>query len=108
MKGLFGLHVRKLGIIYTIVWISLHLVSSVQAQTIESLKAELERLSQKPGYAKDTLYLNKANDLGFMLAESNPDSAFPFLDKQIQMCQKANYKKGESEALKIYGNALQN
>ncbi|MCH6235782.1 tetratricopeptide repeat protein [Cognataquiflexum rubidum] len=83
-------------------------VSLVQAQTIENLKAELEKLSQKHGYANDTLYLNKANDLGFMLAESNPDSAFVFLDKQIEMCQKADYKKGESDALKIYGNALQN
>jgi two-component system, NtrC family, sensor kinase len=83
-------------------------VSPGQAQTIENLKAELENLSQKPGYANDTLYLNKANDLGFMLAESNPDSAFLFLDKQIGMCRRANYQKGASEALKIYGNALQN
>jgi signal transduction histidine kinase len=82
--------------------------SAVQSQTIEKLKAELENLAEKPGYAKDTIYLNKANDLGFMLAESNPDSAFIFLDKQILMCRQAKYKKGESEALKIYGNALQN
>ena len=79
-----------------------------QGQTIENLKADLEKLSQKLGYANDPNYLNKANELGFMLAESNPDSAFVFLDTQIERCQKANYKKGESDALKIYGNALQN
>ncbi|MEN2280913.1 tetratricopeptide repeat protein [Algoriphagus sp. SE2] len=78
------------------------------AQTIEDLKKDLVELSSKPGYESDTLYLNKGNELGFMLAESNPDSAIHFLDKQIQLCREANYKKGESEALKIYGNALQN
>jgi len=81
---------------------------AVQSQTLEKLKAELENLAENPGYSKDTVYLNKANDLGFMLAESNPDSAFVFLDKQILMCRQAKYKKGESQALKIYGNALQN
>jgi tetratricopeptide (TPR) repeat protein len=78
------------------------------AQTIESLKEDLTKLSVKSGYAKDTVYLNKANELGFMLAESNPDSAILFLDQQILLCREAKYRKGESEALKIYGNALQN
>lgn len=109
MRALYRPHGSKLGRIACGIFGYLILsIAIVQAQTIENLKAELEKLSQKPGYAKDTLYLNKANDLGFMLAESDPDSAFPFLDKQIQLCQKAKYKKGESEALKIYGNALQN
>ncbi|HSF53373.1 MAG TPA: tetratricopeptide repeat protein [Algoriphagus sp.] len=79
-----------------------------EAQTLESLKAELNKLSQSPGYSSDTNYLNKANELGFMLAESNPDSALVFLDQQIQLCREAKFEKGEAEALKIYGNALQN
>jgi len=79
-----------------------------QAQTMESLRADLQRLSETPGYQKDTAFLIKANELGFMLAESNPDSAFIFLDKQIQWCRSAKYKRGEAEALKIYGNACQN
>lgn len=78
------------------------------AQTLESLKADLDKLAESPGYAADTLYLSKANELGFMLAESNPDSALKFLDNQLQLCRNANFKKGEAEALKIYGNALQN
>ncbi len=68
----------------------------------------MEKLAEKPGFETDTTYLNKANELGFMLAESNPDSAFVFLDKQLQMCRDANYTTGEADALKIYGNALQN
>lgn len=109
MKALFRPHESKLGrFAFCIICFFILSVGLVRAQTIENLKADLEKLSQKPGYSKDTVYLNKANDLGFMLAESNPDSAFLFLDKQILMCQKANYKKGESEALKIFGNALQN
>ncbi len=79
-----------------------------EAQTIDILKADLEKLEEKSGFARDTAYLNKANELGFMLAESNPDSAFIFLDKQLQFCRSAKYKRGEAEALKIYGNALQN
>lgn len=79
-----------------------------QGQTLESLKTELDKLAAQPGYEQDTSYLNKANEFGFSLAESNPDSAFVFLERQIQLCRKANYQKGEAEALKIYGNALQN
>jgi len=77
----------------------------VQAQSIGSLRDDLKRLEQKPGFETDTAYLNKANELGYYLAETNPDSAFIFLDSQLKLCQKAKYKKGEAEALKIYGNA---
>ncbi|GAA0877363.1 hypothetical protein GCM10009119_03310 [Algoriphagus jejuensis] len=65
-------------------------------------------MANKPGYTIDTLYLKTANALGFMLAESSPDEAVIFLQRQINLCQEAEYKKGEAEALKIYGNALQN
>ncbi|MFN3997408.1 tetratricopeptide repeat protein [Algoriphagus sp.] len=80
----------------------------VNGQSVQSLQGELQQLAKSSNFAKDTVYLNKANELAFLLAETNPDSAFSFLDTQIQLCRKANYKKGESEALKIYGNALQN
>ncbi|WP_198672947.1 tetratricopeptide repeat protein [Algoriphagus litoralis] len=80
----------------------------VWAQSVQSLQEELAILSKNANYAKDTIYLNKANELGFLLAETDPDSAFPFLEKQIELCRKADFKKGESDALKIYGNALQN
>jgi tetratricopeptide (TPR) repeat protein len=109
MKRLLVIHpVRTKLILLFVFAFSFLFLGTLKAQTIESLKEELTRLSDKPGYAKDTVYLNKANELGFMLAESNPDSAILFLDQQILRCQEANYKKGESEALKIYGNALQN
>ena len=80
----------------------------VSAQSINDLKEELQQLSKRPNYANDTVYLSKANELGFLLAETNPDSAFQFLDNQLALCRKAGFKKGESDALKIYGNALQN
>ena len=109
MKASFRSSGIKLGRVSFLVFCILVIFGlGVQSQTLEKLKADLENLSKKPGYSKDTVYLNKANDLGFMLAESNPDSAFVFLDKQILMCREAKYKKGESQALKIYGNALQN
>ncbi len=79
-----------------------------QSQTAERVKVEMDRLKKLPGYALDTTFLNKANELGFILAESSPDSAISFMDIQLQLCREANYKKGEAEALKIYGNALQN
>ncbi|WP_296702625.1 tetratricopeptide repeat protein [Algoriphagus sp.] len=109
MKSIFVFHLMNLKVTSLFVLVLLfHFSSTVYAQTIENLKEDLIKLSSKPGYENDTLYLNKGNELGFMLAESNPDSAIYFLDKQIQLCREANYKKGESEALKIYGNALQN
>ena len=82
--------------------------SSASAQSVQGLKGELEQLSKNPNYIEDTVYLTKANELGFLLAETNPDSAFQFLKNQIELCRKAGFQKGESDALKIYGNALQN
>jgi len=83
-------------------------VTGVHAQSLQSLQDELQVLSKRTSYEKDTAYLNKANELGFLLAETNPDSAFTFLDNQIELCRKAGFREGESNALKIYGNALQN
>jgi two-component system, NtrC family, sensor kinase len=83
-------------------------VSGGKSQNIESLQSDLQKLMLKPDFEQDTVYLNKANELGFMLAESNPDSAFSFLENQINLCRQAKFKKGEAEALKIFGNALQN
>ncbi|WP_051315251.1 tetratricopeptide repeat-containing sensor histidine kinase [Algoriphagus terrigena] len=78
------------------------------AQTAEGLTSELRKFENSPGFESDTTYLNKANELGFLLAESNPDSSLVFLNSTILLCREASYKKGEAEALKIYGNALQN
>jgi signal transduction histidine kinase/Tfp pilus assembly protein PilF len=78
-----------------------------QAQSTDTLMADLQRMEMKPGHEKDTAYLNLANELGYYLAETNPDSAFVFLDKQLKLCQQAKYRKGEAMSLKIYGNALQ-
>lgn len=109
MQSLIGCSVNKSYLVALCVFLlSLITTSGSQAQTIESLKLDLQKLEQIPGFAKDTEYLNKANELGFMIAESNPDSALIFLEKQLQFCRDAKYKRGEAEALKIYGNALQN
>ncbi len=77
------------------------------AQHIDDLKAELSRLAEKPGYEKDTAYLNKAVALGYLWVENNPDSALIFLNQQLNACRKAGYKRGEAEILKIYGNLWQ-
>lgn len=103
----FGISTLNLASLLAL-FIYLTFASGVNAQSVQSLQDELQTLSQSPNYAKDTVYLNKANELAFLLAETNPDSAFPFLDNQIKLCRKANFKKGESNALKIYGNVLQN
>lgn len=89
-------------------YICLFTFTGVHAQSLQSLQNELQVLSKSVAYEKDTAYLNKANELGFLLAETNPDSAFTFLDNQIELCRKAGFQEGESNALKIYGNALQN
>jgi signal transduction histidine kinase/Tfp pilus assembly protein PilF len=109
MQGHFKYPVQKSYLVaFFIFCINLITILNSEAQTIESLKADLKELEEKSGFRRDTAYLNKANELGFILAESNPDSAFIFLDKQLQFCRSAKYKRGEAEALKIYGNALQN
>jgi two-component system NtrC family sensor kinase len=91
-----------------VLYLSLISPPATHAQTLDELKVELKQFSEKPGYEKDTAYLNLANELGFILAETNPDSAFVFLDRQLEYCRDVKYTRGEAEALKIYGNALQN
>jgi signal transduction histidine kinase/Tfp pilus assembly protein PilF len=77
------------------------------AQSLDSLMVTLKQMEKEPGFEKDTSYLNTANELGYYLAETNPDSAFLFLDRQLEWCRNAKFSKGEAEALKIYGNAFQ-
>ena len=109
MRGYFGHLVNKSWLVSVFIFcMTLFTILGGQAQNVKSLKADLIKLEEKPGYASDTAYLNRANELGFILAESNPDSAFIFLDKQLRFCRSAKYKRGEADALKIYGNALQN
>jgi two-component system, NtrC family, sensor kinase len=95
-------------VVLTVLFIPLISPPATHAQTLDELKVELNQFSKNPGYEKDTAYLNLANELGFILAETNPDSAFVFLDRQLEYCRDINYTRGEAEALKIYGNALQN
>ena len=109
MQGHFEYPVGKSCLVAIFIFcFSLITISGSKAQTIERLKADLDKMKEKPGFERDTAYLNKANELGFILAESNPDSAFIFLDEQLEFCRSAKYKRGEADALKIYGNALQN
>jgi signal transduction histidine kinase/tetratricopeptide (TPR) repeat protein len=77
------------------------------AQSIDSLMVTIRKMKEKPGFEQDTSYLNTANELGYYLAETNPDSAILFLDKQLVLCRNASFRKGEAEVLKIYGNAFQ-
>jgi len=77
------------------------------AQSIESLRVTLAEMEKRPGFEKDTAYLNTAKELGYYLAETNPDSALIFLANQLKLCRDVKFRKGEAEVLKIYGNAFQ-
>ena len=79
-----------------------------QSNQINQLRITVSQLAQKPGFEKDTQYLNTANKLVFEYAESYPDSALPLLQTQLNLCRRAQYTKGEIEALKISGNLYQN
>jgi two-component system, NtrC family, sensor kinase len=83
------------------------LLNRCYAQSIESLRVTLAEMEKRPGFEKDTAYLNTAKELGYYLAETNPDSALIFLENQLKLCRAVKFRKGEAEILKICGNAFQ-
>lgn len=98
---------RWVAVVLLTFFYSLYPLTWCNAQTIDSLRADINVLAQKPGFERDTAYLNKAVELGYLLAETNPDSAIVFLDSHLIRCRKAGYKRGEAEILKIFGNVWQ-
>lgn len=56
---------------------------------------------------KDTTFLAQANTTAYQLANNQPDSALQLLRILLTWCKAARYQRGETEATKLHGNALQ-
>jgi signal transduction histidine kinase len=76
-----------------------------QQNTVEKLKQRIAELKQNKNYRKDTAFANTLNQLGYYYADNYPDSAILLLEGHPELCKAIGYKKGETEAYKIIGNA---
>jgi signal transduction histidine kinase len=90
--------------------IGLALPIFVPAQTGSStieLKAKLKRFEQQQGYLQDTAYANTLIRLGFLYANSYPDSALNILAGHAERCHASGYREGETDTYIIIGDAYQ-
>jgi two-component system, NtrC family, sensor kinase len=78
-----------------------------QTSDMHQLRQKLKTFEQQKNPALDTSYLNTKNSIAFLNADRYPDSALLDLPQIIMECRAAKYGEGETDALKITGNAYQ-
>jgi two-component system, NtrC family, sensor kinase len=78
-----------------------------QTGDMHQLRQKLKTFEQQKNPASDTSYLNTKNSIAFLNADRYPDSALLVLPQIIMDCRAAKYGEGETDALKITGNAYQ-
>ena len=92
-------------------WILACMVTPVMAigqpGNLDMLQDKLTRLERKPGYHKDTAYINTLVQISFIYADSNPDSALQILSGLEKSCRESGYQRGEADVYKVMGNAYQ-
>jgi signal transduction histidine kinase len=89
--------------------ISYYLICSLpvlaQKQQVDSLVFILKKYETKNQYKQDTNYLNTLNELAYKYYSISPDSTLELGLKSLEWCKKANFLKGEAEALRNIGIA---
>lgn len=78
-----------------------------QPANLVQLKVKLQQLEQRNLSTPDTAYLNTLNKLGFLYADSYPDSAFLLLQNAKKYNDAIGYDQGEIDRLGVLGNAYQ-
>ncbi len=78
-----------------------------QTGNLIQLRQKINNFEKQKNFVSDTAYLNTKNSLAFLYADQYPDSALLILPQIINECKAVNYKEGETEALKIFGNTYQ-
>ncbi len=78
-----------------------------QPANLQQLKNQLHRLQERKLSTPDTTYLNTLYKLGYLYADSYPDSAFLILQNAEKFNDAINYQLGEIDRLSVLGNAYQ-
>jgi two-component system, NtrC family, sensor kinase len=96
-----------LKILFVLIPICLLCIVHTDAQqgNVPQLRSRLSTLEKNQDYLKDTAYANTINQLAFIYADSNPDSAISILNRILPQLQASHYNQGETDAYKILGNA---
>jgi two-component system, NtrC family, sensor kinase len=100
---------KRIHLIFVSALLIFILKGNVWAQTedMNQLHQKLKTFEQQKNHALDTGYLNTKNNIAFLNADRYPDSALLVLPQIIMECRAAKYREGETDALKITGNAYQ-
>ncbi|MGV3603750.1 MAG: tetratricopeptide repeat-containing sensor histidine kinase [Dyadobacter fermentans] len=96
---------RRTALLIAVLWSIVSIAGNAQTIALRELQAKQARLQKTPGYGTDTAYLNVLNRIAFLYADSYPDSALKITQANIPACRRAGHDEGETDALKITGNA---
>lgn len=82
-------------------------LQELQAQRNEtdSIEAILQSFRKKPGFEKDTQYINTLNELSFKYAKIKPDTSLHLSNAALALCNTIHYLPGKSDAIKNAGIA---
>lgn len=74
---------------------------------IMRLKSVVLEKEERPGFQKDTSYIDVLNGLAHVFYGINADSAFFYSKKALAYAEKAGYAKGQSESWRMIGNTYE-
>ncbi|MCF0075022.1 tetratricopeptide repeat protein [Dyadobacter sp. CY261] len=95
----------RIALLIAFLWYCFPTGAFSQTGNLHQLREKQSRLRKVQNYHSDTAYLNVVNQIAFLYADSYPDSALKMVQTNIPDCKRVGYGKGETEALKITGNA---
>ncbi|MEO5891907.1 MAG: tetratricopeptide repeat protein [Ferruginibacter sp.] len=90
-----------------VIGLAFYFTSEAQPGTPHQLIERLRQLEKNNNYLSDTAYAGALNELAFIYADSYPDSAILLLKGHAERCKSIGFRKGETDAYTILGNAFQ-
>ena len=82
-------------------------LKSQDAPSTAQLREKLKSFEKNGKLRFDTAYANTVADLAYIYSYSFPDSALDLLAGHAERCGQAGYKRGETDAYLISGDAYQ-
>ena len=92
-------------LLFTLLGLSINYLAAAQLSEKDSLLMVLNKYKQRPGYEKDTLYINSLNDYAFRYNNINPDSTILISNKVIALSDAVGYERAKADAEKNIGLA---
>jgi len=97
----------RIALLNTVVYLCFPCFINAQSATIAVLQQRLSKLKNNPNYLTDTAYIKTVNELAFLYADSNPNSALQLLNGQAERCHAEGFGELETVTYKILGSAFE-